>query len=146
VISLVNTAFTVVFLSAMGFPYIPFLALATFIFGCIPIVGNLVSNTLICGTALTISPQAALGSLAFLVAIHQAEYFLNSRIMGSYIEAPMWQLLLGMLVGEGLLGVPGVVLAPAVMHYVREEMRAIPVTDASRQAWTLAQKGKTRES
>ena len=39
----------------------------------------------------------------------------------------MWMTLLGIVVGEAMMGVPGVLLAPALLHYAREELRAIPV-------------------
>ena len=78
-------------------------------------------------TALTVSPNAAVLALVFLIVSHKAEYFLNSRIIGSRIDTPMWQVLLGLLMCEALMGVPGVILAPAVLHYAREELRAIRV-------------------
>lgn len=125
-ISGINTALTAIFLLAMGFPYLPFLIPATFILGCLPLVGNVMSNTIIVGTALTFSFQHAIFSLIFLVVIHKLEYFLNSRVMGASINAPMWQTLLGILVGDAVMGVAGVLLAPAIIHYVKEEMQAIP--------------------
>ena len=133
-ISFINMWVTVVFLNTMGIPNIPFLALATFIFGVIPILGNLISNTIIVATSLTVSPQTAVVALLFLVVSHKAEYFLNSRIIGSRIDTPMWQILLGLLVGEALMGVPGVILAPVILHYVREEIRAIPLGELTRPA------------
>jgi predicted PurR-regulated permease PerM len=38
----------------------------------------------------------------------------------------MWVTLIGIVVGEATMGVPGVLIAPALLHYVREELRAIP--------------------
>ena len=125
IIALINTALTLVFLIAVGMPYIPFLVLATFVFGILPIVGNLISNTIIVGTALTLSPQLALMTLAFLVVIHKAEYFLNSRIVGGSLRTPMWQTLIAIVLGELVMGVAGVILAPTVLYYVREELRSI---------------------
>jgi predicted PurR-regulated permease PerM len=121
----VNTALTSVFLLAMGFPDIHFLVLATFLLGTLPIIGNLLSNAVILATALTISPSHAGYALVFLVLIHKGEYFLNSRIIGSQIDAPMWQTLLAILLGERIFGVPGILLAPTVMHYVKQELRAL---------------------
>lgn len=125
-ISGINTVLTAIYLIGMGFPFLKFLIPATFILGCLPLVGNVTSNTLIVGTALTFSFQHALFSLAFLVIIHKLEYFLNSRIMGASINAPMWQTLLGILVGDVVMGVAGIILAPALIHYVKEELQAIP--------------------
>ena len=126
VISAINTFFTAVFLIALDFPHTAFLVPITFILGILPIIGNLLSNTIIVGAALTMSLRHAVLALAFLVLIHKGEYFLNSRVVGSTIQAPMWQTLLGILVGEALLGVPGIILAPVVLHYIRGEMSSMP--------------------
>ncbi|MBI4347387.1 MAG: AI-2E family transporter [Elusimicrobia bacterium] len=123
-ISAINTFFTAIFLLTMGFPHIGFLIPATFFLGMLPLVGNLLSNTIIVCAGLTISPKMGVFALAFLVTIHKAEYFLNSRIVGSSVGAPMWQTLLGILVGELVMGVAGIILAPAVLHFVREELSA----------------------
>jgi predicted PurR-regulated permease PerM len=123
-ISLINTCVTGVYLIAVDLPYVHFLMMSTFIFGVIPIIGNIISNSIIIGTALTISPKLAALSLIFLIVSHKAEYFFNSRIMGSRINTPMWQMLLGLLIGEAVMGVPGMVLAPALIHYIREELNA----------------------
>jgi predicted PurR-regulated permease PerM len=125
-ISAVNTFLTAMFLWTMDFPYLPFLVLATFLLGLLPIVGNLMSNTVIVFTGLTISPTLAFWSLLFLVFIHKLEYFLNSKIVGANIRTPMWQTLLGILVGHTVMGVPGIILAPALLHYARGEMQGLP--------------------
>jgi len=126
VISAVNTILTAIFLCTMGFPHIPFLLLATFILGALPIIGNILSNTIIVGTALTMSARHAAFALGFLILIHKGEYFLNSRVVGSSINAPMWQTLLAILIGDLVMGVPGIILAPALLHYAKEELRSIP--------------------
>ncbi len=130
-ISFINTGITAIFLLATGLPYKHFLMMATFLFGVIPIIGNIISNSAIVGTALTVSPKLAFVAFCFLVVAHKAQYFLNSRILGSRINTPMWQILLGLLVGEAILGLPGMVLAPAMLHYLREELIAVPYSKAS---------------
>jgi predicted PurR-regulated permease PerM len=126
IISLINAVVTTVFLLAVGVPYVRFLTLTTFIFGIVPIVGNIASNTIIMGTALTVSPQLALAALGFLVVSHKAQYLLSGQILGARINTPVWQILAGLLIGEAIMGVPGMILAPAMIHYVREELRDIP--------------------
>lgn len=125
-ISVVNTALTGVFLLAMGFPFRTFLILTTFVCGLVPIVGNVVSNSVITLAGLTASVHLAAGALVYLVVLHKLEYILNSRVVGGSIDTPMWMTLIGLLVGEAAMGVPGVLLAPALIHYVREELRAVP--------------------
>ncbi|MBI3552507.1 MAG: AI-2E family transporter [Elusimicrobia bacterium] len=126
-ISFINAGITAIFLLAVGIPFVHFLTLTTFIFGILPIVGNIASNTVIVGTALTISPQMAVVALIFLVVSHKAQYLLSGHILGSRIDTPVWQILAGLLIGEALMGVPGMILAPAMIHYLREELRDIPV-------------------
>lgn len=121
VISLINALLTAAFLFWNAFPYAPVLAGLTFLFGLLPIVGNLMSNTLIVSVGFTISPKMAFVALVFLVVIHKLEYFLNSKIIGDRIKNPMWLTLLGLLVGEKLMGIPGMIIAPVVLHYVKVE-------------------------
>jgi predicted PurR-regulated permease PerM len=120
-ISLINTTCTAVFLIVMSIPYAPVLIVATFLCGLVPIIGNIVSNTLITAVGLTVSPTTAVIALGYLVAIHKLEYFLNSKIIGDRIRNPMWLTLIGLLLGEKLMGIPGMILAPVVLHYIKIE-------------------------
>ncbi len=129
IISGINTILTAIFLIITDLPYLTFLIPATFIVGILPILGNVISNTFIVGTALVVSPKLAVFALGFLIVIHKMEYFLNSKIVGSNLNAPMWQTLIGILVGEMVMGIPGIILAPALLYYIREEMTAIPCAD-----------------
>ena len=121
IISAINTIFTAVFLIWNGFPYALVLVGLTFLCGLLPIIGNLISNTLIIGVAFTLSPKMALIALIFLIVIHKGEYFLNSKIIGDRIKNPMWLTLIGIVVGEKLMGIPGMILAPVVLHYIKAE-------------------------
>lgn len=120
-ISLINTLMTGLLVFFAGFPYAPLLMILTFLCGLLPIVGNLISNTVITSVAFVKSPEMALIALIFLVVVHKLEYFLNSKIIGGRIRNPMWMTLLGLLVGERLMGIPGMILAPVVLHYVKIE-------------------------
>jgi predicted PurR-regulated permease PerM len=121
IISAVNTVLTAVFLIWNGFPYGMVIIVLTFLCGLLPIIGNILSNILIVGVGFTLSPRMALISLIFLVVIHKLEYFLNSKIIGSRIKNPMWLTLIGIVVGEKLMGIPGMILAPVVLHYIKVE-------------------------
>lgn len=120
-ISLVNTALTSVFLIWNGYPHLLVIIVLTFLLGMLPILGNLLSNTLIIGVGFTVSHRTAFLALVFLVAIHKLEYFLNSKIIGDRIRNPMWLTLLGLVLGERLMGIPGMILAPVLLHYVKAE-------------------------
>jgi predicted PurR-regulated permease PerM len=124
IVSTINTGLTAVFLVWNHFPFANVIIVLTFLCGLLPIVGNILSNTLIIGVAFTIpetGPRMALIALIFLVVIHKLEYFLNSKIVGDRIKNPMWLTLLGLVLGEKLLGVPGMILAPVVLHYIKVE-------------------------
>jgi predicted PurR-regulated permease PerM len=130
-ISAINTTLTAAFLIYNGFPYAPVIIVLTFLCGLLPIIGNIMSNTLIVGVAFTLTPQMALWALIFLVVIHKLEYFLNSKIIGDRIKNPMWMTLLALVLGERLMGIPGMILAPVVLHYVKVEASKNKVSDLS---------------
>ena len=121
IVSAINTGLTAAFLLWNGYPYVAVITTLTFLCGLLPIVGNIISNTLIVFVAFTLSPRMALMALIFLMVIHKLEYFLNSKIIGDRIKNPMWLTLIGLVLGEKLMGVPGMILAPVVLHYIKVE-------------------------
>ncbi|MBS0461471.1 MAG: AI-2E family transporter, partial [Proteobacteria bacterium] len=98
--------------------------IVTFFVGLLPVVGNLISNTLIVISALSVSMGAAIAALVFLVLLHKLEYFLNARIVGDQIRARAWEILLAMLVLEAAFGMAGVVAAPIYYAYLKSELKA----------------------
>jgi predicted PurR-regulated permease PerM len=127
VISVINTALTAVFVLSVHLPYSMMVIGTTFVCGMIPIIGNLMSNTIIFGIGFIVSPTMALVCLIFLVVVHKLEYFLNSKIVGDRIQNPFWLTLLGLILGERLMGVPGMILAPVVLNYIKVEASRIEV-------------------
>jgi predicted PurR-regulated permease PerM len=126
-ISFINTVLTAIFVLIIRLPNAPLVIPLTFVCGLLPIIGNLVSNTIIVCLAFTVSLKTALAALVFLIAIHKFEYFLNSKIIGDRIRNPIWLTLLALIIGERLMGIPGMVLAPVVLNYLRLEMSKIEV-------------------
>jgi predicted PurR-regulated permease PerM len=126
-ISLINTVLTAIFLLAVGMPHALLLIAVTLLCGLVPIVGNLVSNTIIVFVALTVSLKLGIVALLFLVLIHKLEYFLNSKVIGDRIRNPIWLTLVALIVGERLMGIPGLILAPVVLNYLRVEMLTVEV-------------------
>ena len=126
-ISLINTLLTAIFLLAVRLPHAPLLIAITFLCGLVPIAGNLVSNTVIVFVALTVSLKLAISAFVFLVLIHKLEYFLNSKIIGDRIRNPVWLTLIALIIGEQLIGIPGLILAPVVLNYLRVEMLTVEV-------------------
>ena len=130
IISFINTALTALFLLWNGYPYGTVIIVLTFLCGLLPIIGNIMSNTLIVGVGFTISPRMALIAFIFLVLVHKLEYFLNSKIIGDRIKNPMWLTLIGLVLGEKLMGIPGMILAPVVLHYIKVEASRSKVIEA----------------
>ena len=129
-ISVVNTTLTALFLLVglrlfgVHLPLVKTLIAITFLVGLLPVVGNLISNTIIVIVGLNHSLGAALACLGFLIVIHKLEYFLNARIVGSRISARAWELLAAMLVMEAIFGLPGIVAAPIYYAYLKDELAA----------------------
>jgi len=94
----------------------------TFVVGLLPVIGNLISNTVIVVISLSLSVYTAAASLAFLVIIHKLEYFINAKIVGTQIHARAWEILIAMLVMEAAFGVPGVIAAPVFYAYLKAEL------------------------
>ncbi|WMQ74754.1 MAG: hypothetical protein GPOALKHO_001772 [Sodalis sp.] len=129
-VSLVNTLLTSMIILVL-FPlfgvHLPLgktLIVATFIFGLLPIIGNLISNFMAIISALSISLSAGGVMALYLILIHKLEYFLNAEIVGSSINAKSWELLLAMLILEAAFGLEGLVAAPIYYAYLKTELRA----------------------
>lgn len=129
-ISALNTfltgTFLVIVMPVMGYslPLAKAMIAITFIVGLLPIVGNLISNTVIFLIALSVSPGAAVSALIFLIVIHKLEYFFNAHIIGTQIKARAWEILLAMLVMESVFGMAGLVAAPIYYAYLKDELTA----------------------
>ncbi|MEG3135881.1 AI-2E family transporter [Rouxiella sp. T17] len=129
-ISLINTVLTSIFLFGVlplfgiHLPLSKTLVVFTFVCGLLPVVGNLISNTVICIVGLSLSLWVGAIVLGYLIIIHKVEYFLNARIVGTSINAKSWEVLLAMLVFESAFGLPGVVAAPIYYAYLKSELKA----------------------
>jgi len=127
-ISALNTLLTGIYLAVVlpmfdvHLPLIKTLIVVTFVAGLLPVLGNLISNTVIVVVSISLSFYVAIASLVFLIAIHKLEYFINARIIGGQIRARAWELLLAMLVMEAAFGVPGVIAAPIFYAYLKSEL------------------------
>jgi predicted PurR-regulated permease PerM len=129
-IAALNAAFTAIYLvivlPLMGIhlPLTKTMIAITFLLGLLPVIGNLMSNTVIVIISLSQSLAIAIGSLVFLIVIHKLEYFLNARIVGSQIHARAWELLTAMLLMEAAFGLVGLVAAPIYYAYLKDELAA----------------------
>jgi predicted PurR-regulated permease PerM len=129
-ISALNTLFTGIYLGLVlplldiHLPFAKTMIAITFVTGLLPVLGNLISNTVIVILSLSVSAPVAIASLAFLVVIHKLEYFLNARIVGGHIHAKAWELLVAMIAMEAAFGVAGLVAAPIYYAYLKDELAA----------------------
>ena len=129
-ISAVNTVLTWLYLGvalpAFGIelPLTKTLIAITFLCGLLPVLGNIISNTVITVVSLSHSWVLAAWSLGYLVVIHKLEYFLNARIIGGQIQARAWEMLIAMLAMEAVFGIPGLIAAPVYYAYLKNELSA----------------------
>jgi predicted PurR-regulated permease PerM len=130
-ISAINTTLTALYLAValpllgVQLPLVKTMVAVTFVAGLLPVIGNLISNTIIVIVSLSYSFSIAVVSLGFLVAVHKLEYFLNARIIGHEIKASAWELLIAMLAMEAAFGLPGLVAAPIFYAYLKTELKGI---------------------
>jgi len=129
-ISAVNTFFTWCYLGValpafgIDLPLTKTLITITFLCGLLPILGNIISNTVITIVSLSHSWELAAVSLGYLIVIHKFEYFLNARIIGGQIHARAWEMLIVMLAMEAVFGIAGLIAAPVYYAYVKNELSA----------------------
>lgn len=125
-----NTLLTAIFLLIvlpwwhLSLPYTPALITLTFIGGLIPIVGNLVCNSVMTIVGLSVSPMAATACLGFLILIHKAEYVINAKVVGQRTHMGIWELLAVMFIAEAVFGPAGLVAAPLFYAYLKKELEA----------------------
>ncbi len=129
-IASLNTLFTGLYLGVLlpllgvELPLIKTMIAVTFLAGLLPVLGNLISNTVIVLVSLSNSVAVAGASLVYLIVIHKFEYFLNARIIGSRIRAQAWELLIAMLAMEAAFGIVGLIAAPIYYAYLKDELGA----------------------
>jgi len=127
-IAAINAVFTGLYLmvilplAGIHLPLTKSMVAVTFLAGLLPVIGNLISNTVIVIVGFSHSLATAGASLLFLVVIHKLEYFLNAKIIGTHINARAWELLTAMLAMEAMFGVPGVIAAPVFYAYAKKEL------------------------
>ena len=129
-ISAINTTLTAIYLLGIlplfigrRLPFTMTMIFITFVAGLIPVLGNLLSNTVIVIVSLGAGSGAALGSLAFLIVIHKLEYVINSRIVGSKTGSQIWEILMAILIGEAAFGLQGIILGPVIYTFAKRELK-----------------------
>lgn len=128
-ISTINTILTAIYIFVVlpifgiSMPYGGTIVLLTFLLGLIPILGNLIVNTIVVIISLTVSFKLAITSLVFLMVIHKLEYYINAKVVGGKLKIYVWEMLIAMVILEAIFGPIGVVLAPVIYGYIKEELK-----------------------
>ncbi len=126
-ISLINTAISSILVFWLHLPSPLLLIGLIFFCGLFPVIGNLVSNTILTIIAfVSIGLWAAGACLVLLIIIHKLEYFLNSKIISGIVNLPMVVSLTSLVIGEVLLGLIGLMLAIPMLLFLRHELEHIP--------------------
>ncbi len=109
-------------LAGVHMPYTATLVGLTFVAGLVPIVGNLLCNSVLTIAGVSVSPAVGLACLLFLVSIHKFEYFINAKLVGRRTNTAAWELLSVMFIGEAIFGVAGLVAAPLYYAFTKREL------------------------
>ncbi len=127
IISLINTVISSAVIFTLGLPHPFLLVFIVFFCGLFPVIGNLISNSVLVFTAfVSIGIWGAAVCLALLISIHKLEYFLNSRIIGGIVSLPMAVSLAALVLSEAIFGIPGLILAIPLVLFIRHEFEHIP--------------------
>lgn len=130
-ISATNAALLGVFLLVLmplfgyNIPYARALILISFLIGLLPVIGNLIVNTLVFAIALGSSLAAAASCLIFLMLIHKFEYFLLARFVGRKTDTRAWEILVALFSCQIAFGAGGMVAAPIIYAYSKDMLKQV---------------------
>ena len=124
-IAFVNTILTVIGLLIIGmffdqvFPFLLTLWLVVFIFWFVPVVWVFISSIPIVFIAYSIFGISAAISVVFLILIvHMVEaYYLNPKIVSSYLELPVSLTFVILLISEHLFGLAGLLIWVSLFYF-----------------------------
>ncbi|MCV7419844.1 AI-2E family transporter [Mycobacterium yunnanensis] len=124
VISVITGLATFVWLVAFGIPYPVLLSIFVALLDLVPF-GSTVAGFIVAAVALTVSFPLALATVAFYVVLRVIEdYLLVPKIVGRAVDVPAVTTVVAVLIGGGLLGIVGALVAipvaAAIQLIVRE--------------------------
>lgn len=116
ILAVLNASFTLLVLTLASVSYAPLLAILALPITFIPLIGSVISTSIVTSVALLNSPgQAAIVLVAMVIYMQVEAYVLTPRIVGSVIRTPPYLVLIGALLGGTLLGLLGALIAcPAI--------------------------------
>jgi len=108
----IQGAISAVGLFLLGVPYALVLGAVVSVMAVIPYLGAWISGTLAVIVALTVSPTTALLTAFLFLGIQQLEgNFLTPKIQGDTLHVHPILIFLAVIIGGGLGGIPGVIVA-----------------------------------
>jgi predicted PurR-regulated permease PerM len=111
-LALVNGVLSFIFLSIIGAPFPPLLALLAFIGSMIPLVGTLSASIVNSALCLFVSPVTALFAIGYYLIYMQIEaYVLSPRIMNKAVAVPGALVVIAAFGGGALGGILGALVA-----------------------------------
>src|SRR3954471_314460 len=120
--------FAAIGLWLMGVPYFYVIAMIAAIGETIPIIGPVIGGVTAVAVALTVSPKLALIVGIYFLALHQLEAnVLVPKIMERSVGVSPVAVLVALLIGGALMGLPGAILAipsAALLSVIVEEIAA----------------------
>ena len=112
ILAAINATFTFILLTVMQVPFAAVLGILALPLTMIPLVGSVISTTVVTIAALFHSPGTALVVLLVMVCYMQIEaYVLTPKIVGKAIRIPASMVLIGALAGGTLAGLLGALVA-----------------------------------
>jgi predicted PurR-regulated permease PerM len=119
-ISVICGVTTFVVLLVLGMPYAAPLALLVAVLDLIPLVGATLGGALLVVVGLFVEPWKALVLLVFVLVYQQVESnFLQPMVYSKAVQLNGLVILIALLVGGQLLGIPGALLAIPVAEIIR---------------------------
>ena len=119
-ISLICGVTTFVVLLLLGMPYAAPLALLVAVLDLVPLVGATLGGTLLVIVGLFVEPWKAVVLLAFVLVYQQVESnLLQPLVYSQAVQLNGLVILIALLVGGQLLGIPGALLAIPVAEIIR---------------------------
>lgn len=124
-VSMWNTFCTAVFIFGVlplvdvVLPFRELLLVFTAVASLIPAAGNIMANSLILMLTIRYGPLVALGSVAYLFVIHKLEYFVNGYFIGRHVRASVPEMLITIILGEVLFGLPGLITGPVTYAFIK---------------------------
>lgn len=115
----INAVFTFILLTVLGVRYAAILAFVALFITLIPVIGSVISTTLMTLVSLFNSPSTALIVVIVMIVYMQVEaYVISPRIIGKAISIPASLVLIGALIGGTLLGLLGALVASPMVASV----------------------------